>query len=520
MTSHLTAITLILTVALGATVADAASGATYEVTGCKEAERETLPKSDWKFEPSGGDFELLVDCSMAPTALRTRSGTASTPYGHGAGMTFTAPSPLSITALSYRMLTNAPRSSDPGRPWWWDTETFVTDLDGRTSRAGGCYGGTSACSDYRYSRGLGFAEPRRAVSWFLWCTDDTPNACESSASMSMFDAVFTINDPESPRIVSPPSGEMFAGGHSLSGTQVTAVEAEDAGSGVYKATVEVDGVTAGSVTSTAAEYPTCARPFRVTRPCPPKIINGITVDTTTLTDGAHEALLRVYDATESNSATYGPVTFTTTNGRLINYCEDSIGREYKSNVPDRPLAFGQGWHYRARVPRSGGWEAVLLEGRDRVAVVGSGFISPGGRIDFKLPSGTSRLLRLGVRPRGSRGAYSCGQPAWLRVRPRLRVMVSPEEVSNGRSVRLRGRLLGAANRNRSIVIQARAIGSRRWATVRVIRSRRDGRFTMRYRFLSTFRAVTYAFRAQVRAAHGYPYATGTSREVRVRVFGS
>ena len=39
MTSHLTAITLILTVALGATVADAASGATYEVTGCKEAER-------------------------------------------------------------------------------------------------------------------------------------------------------------------------------------------------------------------------------------------------------------------------------------------------------------------------------------------------------------------------------------------------------------------------------------------------------------------------------------------------
>ncbi len=77
-------------------------------------------------------------------------------------------------------------------------------------------------------------------------------------------------------------------------------------------------------------------------------------------------------------------------------------------------------------------------------------------------------------------------------------------------MRLGGRLFGKANSRRPIVIQARAVGSRRWATVRVVRTQQNGRFSMRYRFLSTFKTVTYIFRAQARSANGYPYATGTS----------
>lgn len=512
------AVLLMFTLFCSAISSGQVSAATYDVVSCKEAERETLPTRDWQFEPSGADFEMLVDCTMQPITLRTRYGT-STPYGTGAGLTFTVPAPLSIVGAKYRMLIEAPRSTDPNRPWWWTFDTFNTELDGRTYRSGGCSGIISSCSDYFFNPGWQVTSPRRAMTWFLQCTDDAPNPCPGFASVSMFDGTFTINDPERPRIMTAPTGSMFAGGSDLSGDQVVAVDASDGGSGVYRADVEVDGSVAGSVISSAAEYPNCTRPFRVVQPCPPGIVNGVTVDTTHLTDGPHEALLRVYDATEENYASYGPVRFSTANRRLANFCDSDAVRKLRVITPRSPLAFRQTWGYRARIADAAGWEAALLRGTDRVRVIGSGLVSPNGYVAFKVSPGTNRLLRLAIRPPGSRGAYRCGRPTWLRVRPKVRLSVSPEDVSNGRSVRLRGRLLGEENNDRSIVVQARAAGSRRWATVRVVRTNRRGIFTMKYRFLSTFRTVTYVFRAQVRSGKGFPYATGTSRARRVRVFG-
>ena len=518
MNARLSAAVSLIAFALTLLQTSDAAAATYEVVTCKEAERETLPPTDWHYEPSGADIEMLATCATVPNTLRTRYGVTGTPNGMGAGMKFTAPAPLSITSLRYRMLVNAPKSTDPGRPWWWDMGIFVTDLDGRTERAGGCTGHTIACSGYTLAQGVGLQTPRRAISWFLSCTQETSNSCEYGASLSMFDAVFTIDDPESPRITASPSGPIFAGSHEVAGSQVTSFEAEDAGSGVYRAAVEVDGAVTGSISSPTVEYPNCARPFRVTQPCPRSVVNGIIVDTSALVDGPHDAILRVYDATERNLATYGPVRFTTANRRLANFCEP-VPFKFRSNTPDRPLSYGQAWNYRTRVPKAAGWEAVLLEGQRKVDVIGSGSVSPDGHVAFALPAGANRLLRLGVRPKDSRGPYRCGQASWLRVRPRLQLATTPDEVSNGRSVRLHGRLLGRGNRGRSIVIQARARGSHRWATVRVVRTNRQGRFKMKYRFLSTFRTVTYVFRAQVRAGRGYPYASGDSPARRVRVFG-
>src|SRR3954447_3582684 len=119
---------VILWACCGALLASNASAAIYEVTSCKELERETLPTRDWTYEPRGADFETLTNCETQPVALRTRFG-ANTLPGQGAGITFTAPAPLSIVGLQHRMLIKAPRSIDPGRPWWWDFDTSVTDLD-------------------------------------------------------------------------------------------------------------------------------------------------------------------------------------------------------------------------------------------------------------------------------------------------------------------------------------------------------------------------------------------------------
>ncbi|HEX5923413.1 MAG TPA: hypothetical protein VFY45_06250 [Baekduia sp.] len=55
-----------------------------------------------------------------------------------------------------------------------------------------------------------------------------------------------------------------------------------------------------------------------------------------------------------------------------------------------------------------------------------------------------------------------------------------------------------------------------WITFRTIRASHSGRFATRYTFRRGGPAL-YELRVRVRAAENYPYATGTSRVVRVRV---
>ena len=55
-----------------------------------------------------------------------------------------------------------------------------------------------------------------------------------------------------------------------------------------------------------------------------------------------------------------------------------------------------------------------------------------------------------------------------------------------------------------------------WITFRTIRASRTGRFATRYTFRRGGPAL-YEMRVRVRAADDYPYATGVSRPVRVRV---
>jgi hypothetical protein len=70
-------------------------------------------------------------------------------------------------------------------------------------------------------------------------------------------------------------------------------------------------------------------------------------------------------------------------------------------------------------------------------------------------------------------------------------------------------------RGKIVELQARAIGEP-WITFRTVRASQTGTFASHY----TFRRpgpTTYEMRARVRAADDYPYSTGWSRTVRIRV---
>jgi hypothetical protein len=351
------------------------------------------------------------------------------------------------------------------------------------------------------------------------CEYDTRTSCPGGAEIRLFDLLFEIDDPSPPTLVHSPTGSMFSGDVDLTGIQTVGYEAIDAGSGVYRAELEVDQAILGRQSSTSDQYPRCTKPFRVVQPCPASVVNGITIDTRALADGPHSATLHVFDATDRNVVTYGPVKFSTANRRLGNFC-GANPLKATTNVPKRAIGYGKRWTFRAIARGMAGHEVMLLEGRDRIRVIGSGVVGTDERVVFPLPPAANRTLRLAARPVGSTTAYMCSRASKLRVKAKVTLSANPEEVSNGRLVRLRGRLLGAASAKRAVIVQARAVGSRRWSTVKVVRTRRDGRFHMRYRFLSTYSTVTYVFRAQVRSARGYAYATGTSAQRRVRVFGT
>ncbi len=60
-------------------------------------------------------------------------------------------------------------------------------------------------------------------------------------------------------------------------------------------------------------------------------------------------------------------------------------------------------------------------------------------------------------------------------------------------------------------------GARSRIPVATVRADSRGRFRYRYRFTNSSPGTTYRFRATMHAQRAYPYATGSSTVVRVRI---
>ena len=105
----------------------------------------------------------------------------------------------------------------------------------------------------------------------------------------------------------------------------------------------------------------------------------------------------------------------------------------------------------------------------------------------------------------------------LRVTAGVRLAIAPRVAHRGTTIRLRGRLRAGPvpPRGKLLELQARTKGHR-WVTFRTIRTSRSGAFTSRYRFRRGG-PVTYLLRARARAGSDYPFETGSSKALAVRV---
>lgn len=144
-----------------------------------------------------------------------------------------------------------------------------------------------------------------------------------------------------------------------------------------------------------------------------------------------------------------------------------------------------------------------------------------GSFAVRVPSRmVSRRVRLSYRPDTGQPAEAAAAVLVLRVRAALRLRVSTANLPRGGTLRFAGRLVGGAlpRLGKVVELQVRDRGGHRWLTFRTLRVRgRSGRFRARYTFRRARGPLALEFRARARADGAYPFATGASRPLRVRV---
>jgi hypothetical protein len=141
-----------------------------------------------------------------------------------------------------------------------------------------------------------------------------------------------------------------------------------------------------------------------------------------------------------------------------------------------------------------------------------------GRFSFKVSTGASRTLRF--RYGGTSTVRGRTSDVHVLVRATTSLRPSRRSVVNGEDVVFRGRLKGRPLSPTSKLVQLQAYTRRRWATFATPRANpTTGLWSYRYRFAATRGNVVYRIRAVIPKEASYPFETGRSRPVRVRVRG-
>jgi hypothetical protein len=139
-----------------------------------------------------------------------------------------------------------------------------------------------------------------------------------------------------------------------------------------------------------------------------------------------------------------------------------------------------------------------------------------GRATLLLAAGPSRRVLVEYRAHVGDAQPAAVDGVRLNVRAGVTLAVRPRRIRGGGVIRISGRLLAApaTGIGKIVTLQARERGH--WRDFQSARTHRGGRFSATYRFSRAARG-SFPIRAVVRADAGYPYATGRSRTVRVRV---
>ena len=363
----------------------------------------------------------------------------------------------------------------------------------------------------------------------------SPSQCQpvngdplGGASLPARSVVMTLRDSALPKFTASPDGSLLAGG-ALTGVRDVRVQATDAGGGLWRAALEVDGREVLSVPFDDRQG-LCAQPFAQIQPCAASGDVTLRLDTAEPARRAHQASVVVSDVTGSNRAIHGPFAVRTVNDPV-------------SCAPGKPgavLAGGLGpARTRAAARRARPRGAARRPARRRGGRPGrrSGGRARAGRPRRRGPRRAPRARDAGSRrPRVARAARRpvARPPARLprrgrRHRAALHAHVPPARAGardadaaprtlagSRRVVRLSGRLPRAFLPAGGKLVELQAFERGRWHTFKTVRTGARGRYATRYRFGAATRG-TFPMRARVRRDAAYPFEPARSKSIVVRV---
>lgn len=344
----------------------------------------------------------------------------------------------------------------------------------------------------------------------------------SHGSVYVHAADFTLADDDAPGAADV-HGDL-ASGATISGDATVGFVANDSQSGIFRATIEVDGIERVAVTPN--DYAgRCVRlghagvvnDFLHRKPCPANQPVELTLPTEAIADGAHRVRVRVQDAAGNATTVIGPRQVVVEN-QPASLSANAAAR-FESDNPSRfQTAYGKRRTVAGRlVDRDGGpignAEIEVFEQLSRASAPrkhAATIETDGrGRYRYRPPATASRSIEL-VHAQ-SRSSYSTDQIVTSRVL--LRVLRSSVP-AYGRLV-LRGKIRSERSLRR-VTVEIQARSGRRWRTVGVRRASVGGSFIYRYRLRRTASA-RFQFRARIRRTSDLPVIPQPSRTVRVRV---
>jgi hypothetical protein len=546
---------VVLALALAACAPAAAGAGTYHVYACNAGGASWANRS-WSGSPVPG---FVVDTGCAPTGtligLRIDGG-KKIANGASAALTFTSPPGTAIVDFALDRHLDF-RSNPPlqgtrplfalyqlGGVPFAGAGDYHTPTRERLKAAGAWYGYPAAnatlsrrtTSLRQFGALAGYAGDARTLAIRVGCYKRA-SACSAPAGGRVYHVLYgtdvTIEDNRPP--VPTVAAEGLLAGGPRSGSDPVVLRATD-NAGIRRVElhdvtapgaarlVGAEDYTAGSTESGA----TCSA--RLAKTCPD--LARELVRPTALQVGRRLLIVRTIDAA-GNRTDRGPyaidVVTPSDRGPL-----NGVGATEAGTLTARFSAGGQ--VRTARYDRKVGVEGRLVNALgqpvagaaiDLVTTNARPGARPVRRKSFRTAAdgtftGTvraraSRRLLLAWRSHLNDAHFAAGDELTLRTRASATLRASTRRPRLGERLTLRGRLRAPAA-GVTVILQGRRLGGARYTTFADTTTGTGGRFRVTYRFRdAASRGRAFRFRAKLRAGRSYPFATGYSRRVTVRV---
>lgn len=351
--------------------------------------------------------------------------------------------------------------------------------------------------------------------------------CSGPSGARVFHVLYgidlTINDPQPPAPTVAAEG-LLAGGPRRGSDPVVMSATDNAG--IRR--IELLDVT-GVPTLVGVRNSSCN--VRLARPCPD--VTRASIVPTALTVGHRNLLVRTIDAA-GNATDRGPFPVDVrtpsdrggVNGGNVSEPATLRARFPKGDRRARTVRYGKKVRVTGRLVNASGQpitgariDLVTTNRRPgaRAVLRKTATTSGDGTFGLTTRGNASRRLALGWKARLNDGVHAATDTLMLRTRAGASLRASSRTPRLGRRITLRGSLRAPA-RGVTVLLQGRRAGTGRYTTFADTTTRKRGRFAVGYRFRDpASRGQRFTFRAKLKPDKRYPFETGYSRRVHVRV---